>query len=202
MQRRSAATLAAIVEAASQLLHRQGEEALTTNAIAERAGVSVGSVYQYFPNKEAILRTLMMKEREAIAETVERELAADGDLPSPEAVRRVVRALLQAFGARKRGRRRVMQALFRLKEPGTHGELMDRVGAHVILAAAAGPGGRARALTPVSGFVLTRAIMGPIRAAVLADRDEIDSPEFEDELVRLALAFLKPDETRKRPGEA
>lgn len=54
-QARSRATCEAIVEAAAQIVERQGPEALTTNAVAERAGVSIGTLYQYFPDKQAIL---------------------------------------------------------------------------------------------------------------------------------------------------
>lgn len=54
-QARSRATWEAIVEAASQILERHGPEALNTQAVAERAGVSIGTLYQYFPDKQAIL---------------------------------------------------------------------------------------------------------------------------------------------------
>jgi AcrR family transcriptional regulator len=54
-QRRSRATVDAIVEAAAHLLAARGWEASTTNHIAERAGVSIGSLYKYFPNKSSIL---------------------------------------------------------------------------------------------------------------------------------------------------
>lgn len=54
-QARSRATVEAIVEAAAQILERGGPAALNTNDVAERAGVSVGTLYQYFPDKQAIL---------------------------------------------------------------------------------------------------------------------------------------------------
>ena len=54
-QARSQATVDAIVEAAAQVFERVGYAAGSTNRIAERAGVSIGSLYQYFPNKDAIL---------------------------------------------------------------------------------------------------------------------------------------------------
>jgi AcrR family transcriptional regulator len=54
-QARSRAACEAIVEAAAQILEAGGPEALTTNAVAERAGVSIGTLYQYFPDKQAIL---------------------------------------------------------------------------------------------------------------------------------------------------
>ncbi|MDR3488568.1 MAG: TetR/AcrR family transcriptional regulator [Bradyrhizobium sp.] len=59
IQERSKATVDVIAEAAARILAKEGAEALTTNRIAEVAGVSVGSVYQYFPNKEAIVAALL-----------------------------------------------------------------------------------------------------------------------------------------------
>lgn len=57
-QTRSKATVEAILVAAAQVFRRQGYAGATTDRIAERAGVSVGSLYQYFPNKDAILVVL------------------------------------------------------------------------------------------------------------------------------------------------
>ncbi len=54
-QDRSRVTVEAIIEATTRILKREGRAALTTNRIAQVAGVSVGSLYQYFPNKEALL---------------------------------------------------------------------------------------------------------------------------------------------------
>jgi AcrR family transcriptional regulator len=54
-QARSRAACEAIVEAAAQILEARGPEALTTSAVAERAGVSIGTLYQYFPDKQSIL---------------------------------------------------------------------------------------------------------------------------------------------------
>ncbi|GAA4906674.1 AcrR family transcriptional regulator [Nonomuraea thailandensis] len=57
-QHRSRETVAVILEAAAQLFQRYGYAGTTTNKIAERAGVSIGSLYQYFPNKDALLVAL------------------------------------------------------------------------------------------------------------------------------------------------
>lgn len=59
VQRRSEATVDTILEAAAQIFRTCGAKGTTTNRIAERAGVSIGSIYQYFPNKEALLVALM-----------------------------------------------------------------------------------------------------------------------------------------------
>jgi len=60
-QARSEATVEAVVEAAAQVFELHGYAAGTTNRIAERAGVSIGSLYQYFPNKDAILVALVRR---------------------------------------------------------------------------------------------------------------------------------------------
>lgn len=61
-QRRSADTVAAIVEAAARILETKGFEGFNTNAVAGSAGVSIGSLYQYFPGKHALLSALIQRE--------------------------------------------------------------------------------------------------------------------------------------------
>lgn len=61
-QARSAATVSAILEAAARILETRGFPGYTTNAVAERAGVSIGSLYQYFPNKDALTAALIERE--------------------------------------------------------------------------------------------------------------------------------------------
>lgn len=65
-QRRSTVTVAAILEAAARILETTGYDGYTTNAVAARAGVSVGSLYQYFPHRDAITRALIEQESGAL----------------------------------------------------------------------------------------------------------------------------------------
>src|SRR5579872_5825813 len=69
-QQRAQHKVELILEAAIRLLDKGGLAALTTNAVAETAGVSIGTLYQYFPNKEAILETLADREMAALAKRV------------------------------------------------------------------------------------------------------------------------------------
>ncbi len=77
-QRRAVETCAAIVEATARILEDKGQDALNTNRIAERAGVSVGTLYQYFPDKHAILVALIRRERAALMAEL-RAIDRDGD---------------------------------------------------------------------------------------------------------------------------
>lgn len=74
-QQRSRETVEAILEAAAQLFQRHGYAGTTTNKIAERAGVSIGSLYQYFPNKDALLVALAEHYLDRSAEQVGRVFA-------------------------------------------------------------------------------------------------------------------------------
>lgn len=73
-QRRSTHTVEALLEAAAQVLEAQGLEGYNTNAVARRAGASVGTLYQYFPGKDALTLALLLREdrlfHEAAAATV------------------------------------------------------------------------------------------------------------------------------------
>ncbi len=73
-QTRAESTVAVIVEAAARILESSGFEGFNTNAVAEKAGVSIGSLYQYFPNKNALLSALIEREASPLLE-VEKELA-------------------------------------------------------------------------------------------------------------------------------
>ncbi len=72
VQARSIASVDAILVATVQVLLHIGKERLTTRMVAERAGVSVGTLYQYFPNKTALLRAILKRHFQELTTTVER----------------------------------------------------------------------------------------------------------------------------------
>lgn len=76
-QPRSQQTVAALLEAAAQVLESRGMAGFNTNAVAQRAGVSIGSLYQYFPSKEALTLALMQREGERFAAEAQMALAAE-----------------------------------------------------------------------------------------------------------------------------
>jgi len=71
VQARSAASVEAILGATIQVLLKAGKERLTTTSVAARAGVSVGTLYQYFPNKSALLRSALQRHMDAIGSAIE-----------------------------------------------------------------------------------------------------------------------------------
>lgn len=94
-QARSSRLVADILEAAVQVLSREGARRFTTARVAERAGISVGSLYQYFPNKEAILFRLQADEWRQTGALL-RDILADRGLPPAGRLRALVREFFRS----------------------------------------------------------------------------------------------------------
>ena len=94
-QARSTELVAAILEAASQVLANEGAQRFTSARVAERAGVSVGSVYQYFPNKAAILFRLQSDEWRQTSDLL-RGILQDTRRPPLERLRALVHAFIRS----------------------------------------------------------------------------------------------------------
>ena len=97
VQARSTASVDAILKATIQVLLRVGKEKLTTTRVATRAGVSVGTLYQYFPNKTALLRAAMRLHMEEILAEVDKVSVAQRGQP----VEQMAEALAVSFLAVK-----------------------------------------------------------------------------------------------------
>ena len=94
-QARSTELVAAILEAAAQVLAREGAQRFTTARVAEKAGVSVGSVYQYFPNKAAILFRLQSDEWRQTTDLL-RDILEDRARPPLDRLRTLVHAFIRS----------------------------------------------------------------------------------------------------------
>lgn len=110
IQARSTATVEAISEAAIQVLLSRGAERLTTTRVAERAGVSVGTLYQYYPNKRSLLFAVMEQHLDNVATRV--EAACKGACHKKLA--EMIREMVEAFVDAKMERADISVALYRI----------------------------------------------------------------------------------------
>ena len=106
-QQRSRNTVAVILAAAARILEDGGLEALNTNAIAERAGVSIGSFYQYFPGKEPVLAEMIRQERSKLLAEIEKQASGK----RPRLLGDDVRAFIRLAVAHQLERPRLARAL-------------------------------------------------------------------------------------------
>src|SRR5271156_1556735 len=95
-QRRARQTVEAILDAVVRILKREGVQAVTTNRVAEVAGVSIGSVYQYFPDKRAIFVALHQRHIEEIDRMVERKLIEHARSSLDELIAAMIEGMIDA----------------------------------------------------------------------------------------------------------
>ncbi len=110
LQARSTVTVEALAEATIQVLLTVGLDRLTTNRVAERAGVSVGTLYQYFPNKQSLLFALLENHMVKVSEAV--EMACDDARGKP--LLEMVSHVVQRFVDAKMKRTDYSMALYRI----------------------------------------------------------------------------------------
>lgn len=186
-QERAHETVAVILDAAWQLL-QQGLPGFNTNRIAERAGVSIGTLYGYFPNKQSILvalaRRLLQADRQAVRDALQAAAAQNAD-----PVRCIVRVLFQRHRLDAGLRRTLLGAYL---GAGLAADDAEQVRAQVAFIAEH-PGGplAGRSLTEAQLFVVSRAVLGVARALTEdAEALPVSAQALEDEAVRLVRAYL------------
>lgn len=186
-----------ILEATQRLLEEGDIAALTTNAIASTAGVSIGTLYQYFDDKDAILEALTERELGGLAERVAQVLQG----PPPDApggrVPLLVHAVLDAYGGRRRVHRLLMDHALGRGAGGRLNPLYEMLRGLVAGQGIAAPGRAVVKLAPADAFVLTHAVAGVLRGAV-AMASPPPRAALEAALTRLILGFVRLEDPAVR----
>lgn len=191
-QERSKATVEAILEAAAQLLVELRYARMTTAKVAARAGVSVGSLYQYFPSKDALIGALVAR-KFARVEPLMREMIARSE-GQPLEVR--VRTIIAATLADKAENPGLNMALAE-QMPHVDGVDYKAAMSEAAVANIRGVLKQHRGEIGVddlglAAFILVHAVEGVISAALLSSPVALDDPRLVDGLVRMAMAYLQP----------
>lgn len=182
-QARAQATVEAILEATFQLLEADGLSNLTTNHIAERAGVSIGTLYQYFADREAILYALAQRQSDDV-----REMITAMVLESPETsgIRAIIRALMYGPKGSPRTRLILSDALFR---SGGQDELTRQHFA--FLESISGQLSFDFRHGREAAFILTHTAVQLLRASAAEPGLRLDPQGLEDELVHLLESYVE-----------
>jgi AcrR family transcriptional regulator len=192
-QARSRLTLAAILTAAAQVFERRGYAGGTTDAIAERAGVSVGSLYQYFPNKDAILVALMerhVEEGTALLTGLAQEVRGK-PLPIDVLLHRFVDAMIELHNREPHLHRVLFE---NAPLPGSMRHDLERL-ENAFVEEVGGLLSDHPGLTlhdPVlAATMLVRAVDGLIHGFILRPPPELDADTFADEVVCMLSRYLE-----------
>lgn len=169
-----------------RLLERHGIDALTTNAVAAEAGVSIGTLYQFFANKEAILDRLASREMAGTAERVMQAMQDETIATTEDRIAAIVGAVAASYSGRHGAHRQVMA--HSLARGGNQlAPLISRLTAYLAQDRQVGP--IRYALSEADAFVLTHAFAGALRAMITDPR----APSEHDvaaSLTRLIARFL------------
>jgi AcrR family transcriptional regulator len=190
-QRRAAETRQRILDAAAQVFAEYGYVAGTTNRIAERAEVSIGSLYQYFPNKDAVLRALMQDHADAGARLIAERSAAGLPANLDDVLRVFVRATIDNHRDNPRLHRVLFEEAPRAPDFLAHMHEMERQaveGAAALLAAHPS----VPASSPLTAHVVVTTIESLVHRLVTSEIP-VDLVELEDEIVVLLGGYLRRD---------
>jgi AcrR family transcriptional regulator len=187
----------AIFEATARLLESQGLAALTTARIAEVAGYGVGTVYDYFPNKNAILVAMARQELDRVVRSIQKALKQADTGDTATATQRAMRALIRGFGGRQRLRGALLTSMI---AQGHSSELATPI--EVIIEFLREQERTLDTddwtrLRPERLYVLTRAVVGVIRAWAMEGTTRVSAQALEIELTELVRSYAGASLRRK-----
>jgi len=198
-QERSKQTVGAILTAAAQVFAELGYANTTTNHIAEHAGVSIGSLYQYFPSKDAILLSLAEMHVENAFAAVLKEVRDKRAAPAGVLLRTLVDALLRAHLKEPRLHRVIFEEAHLLQK--SFRRRLEELNERALQLARDIIEERCNELAvdnpQMASFVVVQVLEGVTHATVLHHPEMIGHPEFREELLRLLQSYLLGSAARK-----
>lgn len=199
-QERSRLTVDALIEATARIIMKEGYDRASTNRIADLAGVSIGSLYQYFPSKEALVAAVIDRHIHGMMQLVRDALLKVAMRPIEEAARELVRVMINAHRVNPKLHRVLVEQVPRVGRLDNI-QAIDREAYTLVrgyLEAHRGELGIAD--TDMAAFVCVTTVEALTHAAVV-HRREILSEEranaFVDEVTALILRYLKPQQVVK-----
>jgi AcrR family transcriptional regulator len=190
VQARSAASVDAILQATIQVLLKAGKERLTTTTVALRAGVSVGTLYQYFPNKSALLQAVLRRHLNDVTETVERVCREQRANP----LEQMATALIQSFLEVKMKDVRTSRALYSVSSDVDGARIVKQLGARTHRAMAEMFQSSCEPLQKdpqVMASLLQGAMNGVSRRILESDHPDEEFASLRQELVVFVCAYLR-----------
>jgi AcrR family transcriptional regulator len=187
-QERSQATVSAILIATTRILTEEGYDKFNTNRVAELAGVSVGSLYQYFPNKAALLYALGEHHANEMAQLAQHHLEDLGDRSILEVLQQIIKAVLAAYAVNPKLYRILHQQVPRSEEMQKLDDARIEQMLHAFLAL------HRDQLRPknldITVFIISRTIKALLYDAIADRPNLLKNGELEQELMRMLSSYL------------
>ncbi|MBX3206741.1 MAG: TetR family transcriptional regulator [Labilithrix sp.] len=192
-QERSRATVDALLAATARVLVRDGYDHASTNKIAEAAGVSIGSLYQYFPSKEALVAAVIERHIGEMMDVVRTSLVRVAALPLREAARELVRVMIEAHRIEPKLHRVLVEQIPRVGNM----EHVERVDEEATALVRAYLEARRDEIgvedLDMAAFLAVSSVEAMTHAAVLRRPALLSEPRFVDEVAALVVRYLEGD---------
>jgi len=195
-QARSQRTMHSLFKAAAQILDQEGEGGLTTNKVAAAAGFSIGTLYQYFPSKEVLVRAMATRGQDLVLQELGRYLTAletqtdVRQLDGRELLAQAIRILVRGFATGKGLSQSLVRLCWALEQPDETASAVRQVADRLAIFFERIDHPTLQSPSPAQLFVLTRSVIGTLRSASLEKSPLLGSPAFEEALVQVAWALL------------
>ncbi|MFP2959218.1 TetR/AcrR family transcriptional regulator [Myxococcus sp. 1LA] len=191
-QDRAQATCDAILTATARVLVKEGYDAASTNRIAREAGVSIGSLYQYFPSKEGLVLAVMERHRARSLSDFEAGLVQLASEPLPTALRALIRQVLAMKREDPKLHQMLHELMPRMRELGQTDPYEQRL-FRLVRAFLAPRVGEIRPKDlDMAVFIIVHAVEALCIKAVADRPDYLTNPTFVDELSALLMGYLQP----------
>ncbi len=189
-QSRSRVTVEAILEATTHILVEEGYDKANTNRIAERAGISIGSLYQYFPNKESPITALMDQHAQEMAELVETKLERLFDSPLEVAIPEIITAVVAAHAINPRLHQVLSEEIPRSERSPQMHKADERITELLRAYLERWRDQIQPQNIDLTVFILNRTVDSLCHAAVIEYPNLVSDNQFEREVSNLLLAYL------------
>ena len=201
-QQRAQQTIQTLFKAAAQILDKDGEAGLSTNKVAAAAGFSIGTLYQYFPSKEVLVRAMAAKGQDMALQALEQYLAAlearadVAQMDPQDLLRQAIRILLQGFASGKGFSQSLIRLAWAMEQPQETASVVRQVSDRLAIFFERIQHPLLPSPTAAQLFVLSRSVIGTLRSASLEKSPLLGSVALEDALVQVAASLLM------RPAQA
>jgi AcrR family transcriptional regulator len=202
IQARSKATVDAILAATARLLVKHGFDRTSTNQIAEAAGVSVGSLYQYFPSKESLVAALLRRHQDEMMAGVMSEIERVRDLPLADAVRAMIQLVLRAHAVDPDLHRVLMEQVPRFGRPQKRYEFERAMLAAITAYLDSRRDELGVADVELSAFLVAAAVESVTHGAMLHHPERLHDGRLLDELTAMVLGYLTAPYRLSLPSSA
>lgn len=191
-QARSQGTVDAIYAATVQIIEREGGDTLTMKRVSDVSGYSIGTLYQYFQDRDSLLMAMAIAHRDRLIERLKAVLAASQDQPCRDAITGLVAVLAADARSKRKTFRAAARAVARKGMTNRFLNAMRVLDDAIARTLADLAAGRGIVLSPVCQFVLSRSLTSVLWSAVMEDSELLDAPDLEAQLCNLLMAGMTP----------